>query len=59
MMKTKSGRETWRGARKLQQTVLLQFLAQRIAVDAEILGGQRLIAAGLLEHHFEQEMTMS
>jgi hypothetical protein len=38
----------------LQQTVLLQLLAQRIAVDAEVLGGQRLIAAGQLEHHLEQ-----
>ena len=40
----------------LQQTVLLQFLTQGIAVDTEIFGRQRLIAAGIgqydLKHGF-------
>ena len=33
--------------------MLLQLLAQRIAIDAEHLGGTRLVAAGAQHHLFE------
>jgi hypothetical protein len=36
-----------------QQAVLLQFLAQGIAVDTQIIGSDGLIAADLFEHGFK------
>src|SRR3954468_20018390 len=41
-------------ARSLDQLVLEELAAQRVAVDAEPFGGPALVAAGLLHHHLEQ-----
>src|SRR6478752_7392124 len=43
-----------RGARSLDQLVLDELAAQRVAVDAEPFGGPALVAAGLLHHDLEQ-----
>jgi hypothetical protein len=40
-------------SRSGDQFVVDQLLAQRVAIDAEDLGGQRLVAAGLFENDFE------
>src|ERR1700722_7742449 len=47
------GRRSPRRSVISDQSVLLKLFAQRIAVDAEKLGRERLIAAGLLEYHFK------
>ena len=36
-----------------------EFLAQRVAIDAEHLRGQRLVAIGVAHHHFEHGLRRS
>ena len=42
--------------RSVRQSVRLQFLAQRAAIDAENVGGAALVAVGVVEHRFEQRL---
>src|SRR5689334_448094 len=46
------GRAAWRSL----DAVALDLLAQRVAVQAEQLGGDRLVAAHFVQHHFDQRL---
>src|SRR5262245_36849731 len=44
------------GLPSFQELVLDQLAPQRVAVDAQPFGRARLVAVGVLHHHFEQRL---